>query len=266
MSGEKKRKKEKYVPVEGLLGPAEDYHIYPWTISDVAVAALAGCAAGIVVVYVFFASVPASVVAGVLGALLAQPFYHDYKKKKRLKSMLLQFKDMLESIGASYSAGKNTMDAFLDAKNDMSHLYGEKADIVRELQIIIDGIANNFQVELMMQNWAKRSGLDDIENFAQVFSVANRQGSDMKRVVNESKDIIAQKIEIEMEIETLLSGNKNELNVMMCMPVLIMGMLSVFGIGSVAENTPFNVALKMGCIVLFGISYLLGRMITNIKV
>jgi tight adherence protein B len=158
------------------------------------------------------------------------------------------------------------MDAFLDAKNDMIHLYGEKSDIVRELQIIIDGIANNIQVETMMQNWAKRSGLHDIENFAQVFSVANRQGSNMKRVVNESKDIIAQKIEIEMELETLLSGNKNELNVMMCMPVLIMGVLSVFGIGSVAENTPFNIALKAGCIALFGIAYLIGRRITKVKV
>jgi tight adherence protein B len=266
MSGEKKSKKEKYVPVEGILGPAEDYHIYPWRIPDVAIAALIGGALGVVVIYVFFASVPASAAAGVLGALAAQSFYHNYKKKRRLNSMLLQFKDMLESLGASYSAGKNTMDAFLDAKNDMIHLYGEKTDIVREIQIIIDGIANNLQVETMMQNWAKRSGLDDIENFAQVFSVANRQGSDMKRVVNESKDIIAQKIEIEMELETLLSGNKNELNVMMLMPVLIMGMMSVLGIGSVAENTPFNVALKAGCIALFGIAYLLGRMITNVKV
>jgi tight adherence protein B len=266
MSGEKKIKKEKYVPIEGILGLAEDYHIYPWTVSDILTGALIGGIAGAVVVYVFFASVVASIVAAVLGALAVQPFYHENKKKKRLKAMLLQFKDMLESLSASYSAGKNTMDAFLDAKNDMMHLYGEKSDIVRELQIIIDGIANNLQVENMMMNWAKRSESDDIENFAQVFSVANRQGSNMKRVVNESKDIIAQKIEIEMELDTLLASNKNELNVMICMPVLIMGMLSVLGIGSVAENTLFNVSLKIGCIVLFAIAYLLGRMITNIKI
>lgn len=266
MSDKKKIKKEKYVPVQGILGPAEDYHIYPWSFEDIAVAALVGFAVGTVVVYVFFASVFVSLIAGIVGAIGVQPIYHNYKTKKRMDSIRLQFKDMLESLSASYSAGKNTLEAFMDAKSDMNHLYGEKSDIVRELEILINGISNNIQVETMMMNWSKRSGLGDIEDFAQVFMIANRQGSDMKRLVNESKDIIAQKIEIEMEIDTLLNSSKNELNVMICMPVLLMGMLSAFGMSSVSENTSFNVALKIGCIALFIFAYAFGRVLTKIKV
>lgn len=263
--GEEKEKK-KYVPVEGLLGPAEDYHIYHPTLTDRVIAGVIGAAIGLIVIYVFFTSVIGAVAAAVVCAIVAQPIYYKYKKKKRLNALLLQFKDMLEALSASYSVGKNTIDAFMDAKSDMTQITGDRSDIVKELQIIIEGCSNGLRVEDLMMNWAQRSGLEDVESFAQVFAIANRQGSDMKRVVNESKEIISQKIEIEMELETMLASNKNELNVMICMPVLITGMISVFGLGSIAENTPFNMAVKIGCLAVFVGAYFLGVKITKIKV
>ena len=45
---------------------------------------------------------------------------------------------MMESLTASYSAGKNPEGAFQDACADMINIYGEKADIVRELRWIVE--------------------------------------------------------------------------------------------------------------------------------
>ena len=59
--------------------------------------------------------------------------------EKRKKTLLMQFQDMLEGLTSSYSSGKNTNGAFSDAYGDMVQIYGENADIVRELKNYIDG-------------------------------------------------------------------------------------------------------------------------------
>ena len=42
--------------------------------------------------------------------------------------------DMLESISTSLGSGKNTTQAFSDARSDMKNQYGEQTDIVKELE------------------------------------------------------------------------------------------------------------------------------------
>ena len=48
----------------------------------------------------------------------------------------------------------------------------------------------------------------------------------MRRVVGETREINNDKIETELEIQTLLTANKNDLNIMIVMPVLIMLMIN----------------------------------------
>lgn len=261
----KKQKKPVYEPVKGVLGEACDYHIYHMKIRDRMIAGLIGAIIGIVVVFVFFRNLSAALIAGVVLLLPAQRFYRDYKRKKRQKELLMQFKDLLESLATSYSAGQNTQGAFRDAKEDMISIYGEKADIVAEVELIVKGIDNNITPETLLSNFAARSDLEDVESFANVFEVVNRQGSNLKDVISDSREIINDKIEIEMEIETMLQANKNELNIMIVMPLVIVASVSGLGTMTIASNTPFNIALKFICIGVFAAAYYMGRKIVDIK-
>lgn len=261
-----KKQKEDYIEKTGIFGDADDYHVYHMTTVDNLIAYALGFLLGVVVVFVFFRSIIFSVLAGILCALKAPAVYNDFKKKSRLKNLRLQFKDLLESLTASYSAGKNTPGAFADALNDMISIYGEEADIVDELRIICAGLTNNFNIEHLLLDFAERSGLDDVTSFANVFEVCNRQGSDLKKIVSDTRDIINDKIEIEMEIDTMLAGNKNELNIMMVMPLVIILSLSTMGTATIVTNTPVNVIIKLICLGIFGLAYLLGRKIVDIKV
>ena len=148
----------------------------------------------------------------------------------------------------------------MDACGDLIGIYGEKADIVKELKLIVDGIYNGQSVEEMLSNFAARSHLDDIESFATIFEVTNRYGGDMRRVVGETREIINDKIEMEMEIRTLLTANKNDLNIM------LMLMLNGMGNMSIVQNTPLNVIVKIGVLILFGVAYYMGRKIVDIKI
>ena len=120
----------------------------------------------------------------------------------------------------------------------MISIYGEDADIVREVQIICTGLKNNINIEELLLDFARRSGLDDAMSFANVFEVCNRQGSDLKRIVSDTREIINDKIEMEMEIETMLSGSKNELYIMMVMPGVIVVLLKGMGTSIAGSNTP----------------------------
>ena len=68
------------------------------------------------------------------------------------------------------------------------------------------------------------------------------------------------------EIRTLLTANKNELNIMMLMPLIIMVTLSGMGSMSIVQNTPLNVLTKVIALTLFGTAYYIGRKIIDIKI
>lgn len=265
---EKKRKKgkEEYIELRGLLGVGKDYHIYHMTNIDYLISWGIGLAAGIIVLFAFFNNIFVAFIGGIICARILPKYYCEYRRKKQSNELRTQFKDLLESLTSSYSAGQNTVEAFKDAEADMISIYGEEADIVKEVKIICTGLNNNINIEQLLLDFARRSGLDDVMSFANVFEACNREGSDLKKIVADTREIINDKIEIEMEIETMLSGAKNELNIMMVMPVIIVVMLKGLGTSMAGSNTPATILVKIICIGIFALAYGMGRKITDIKI
>lgn len=261
-----KKHRKKYVPEKALFGQADDYYVYRMNSVEKGLGALMGFGAGFFVFMVFFRSILFSVIAGGLLAVPGIAKYRNYLKEKRMQNLLFQFRDMMESLSASYSAGKNTQGAFQDACADLISIYGEKADIVHELKLMVSGLYNGQNIDDMLANFALRSHLDDIESFATIFEVTNRYGGNLKKVVGETRQIINEKIETEMEIRTLLTANRNDLNIMILMPVVLMLMLGGMGDMSIVQNTPVNVVIKLTALALFGGAYYMGRKIVDIRI
>ena len=249
-----KKVKEVYIPKTGLMGNAADYHVYNMTIQEKIIGFLVGGGGSAVVLFLFFENIIVSLIAFFVIGIKAVPIYRNILLKKRKKNLLFQFKDMLESLTSSYSAGKNTKDAFEDAWNDLNNMYGEDADIVKEMKIIVSGINNNINVENLLLDFAERSGLEDVESFADVFEVSLRQGADIKTIIATTRDVISDKVEIELEMDAMMAGNKNELN------VTLRGMS-----GDTFGNSMMTVGAKVVAIMLFVGAYILGQKVTDIK-
>lgn len=258
-------KKSVYVPVKPIFGDGADYYVYELNAREKVLGCVLGLAAGAFVGLVFFRNIFISAVLGIITVTPVVRLYRNYLKEKRLRSLQIQFRDMLESLSASYSAGRNTEDAFYGACADLQNIYGNKADIVLEAKIIVDGCCNGLSIYELLRNFAERSHLDDINSFATIFEVSSRYGGNLRHVIGETREIINDKIETEMEIQTLLTANKNELNIMMAMPFIIMLMLNGMGDMSIVSNTPLNVAVKCGALILFAIAYLIGKKIVDIR-
>lgn len=261
-----KKKKERYEPIRPIFGKADDYQIYKMSPPEKVIGVGIGAGAGFFVGMVFFRNV---LVAAAIGALMVVPVlwkYREYLKKKRQRNLLLQFRDMMEALTSSYSTGKNTPEAFQEAYIDMVALYGKKSDIARETELIVTGLYNGMILNELLMNFAARSHLDDIESFATIFQVCSQYGGDLKKVVGETRVIINDKINTELEIETLLTANRNELNIMTVLPLLLMLTLNGAGNMSIVQNTPENVLTKLFALGLFAFAYVLGRRIIDIKV
>ena len=207
------------------------------------------------------------VVVGSAAVKLFIPVRREQLIEKKKNVLKIQFRDLLDSVSTSLSSGQNVTGAFISAYDDLQLMYGEDESIIKELKVIIDGINNNFEIEKLLMNLGERSGVDDIQSFANVFETAYRKGGNIKDIIKNTQQIIADKMEIESEIETMVAANQMEQKIMMIMPIMIVGMLKMLG-EDFAENfvTPTGLVATTIGVIAFVTAYFVGKKILDIKV
>ncbi|BBF41447.1 Flp pilus assembly protein TadB [Lachnospiraceae bacterium KM106-2] len=259
------KKKEPYIEKKGITGECKDYHVYHMPLWERSLYMLIGGAVGFVVGWIFYESKMVSIIVGIICAFGFVPIRRDKIIEKRKNKLTMQFKDFLESLATSIGAGSNITDALLGAEKDMIVQYTNNSDIVKELKIINGGIRNNIGVEALLLDFADRSDIDDIRSFANVFDTCYRKGGDMSDVIKNTHQILSDKIEILLEIKTVVSGNKNQQNIMMVMPIMFVFLLKGFGNMIDMHSLKGTMATTIA-IFMFAISYFIGKKILDIKI
>jgi tight adherence protein B len=258
-----KKKKALCQPRRGIFGNATDYAVYEMKLRDIGIGAAIGCGLAFFATQIFFGSVVFSCICALFAGILAVPQYKKYLIKKRRKSLLIQFKDLLESLATSYASGKNTLSAFQDAQQDIRNQHG-RSDILAEIEVITTGMYNNVMIEDLLADFSERSGLADIKSFSETFSICTRMGGNLNDIIMEVRSLITEKVEIEMEIETELTSKKNELNIMMIVPFVITLMMNFFGYYDPGDVK--NIIVKILALAAFVFAYVVGKKIVDIKV
>lgn len=200
------KKKDPYVENNGIFKNSVDYAVYHMQFQETLLGAFLGIVVGAVVVQIFFGIwfltillVPLYLIGGVL-------VYRQILLNQRKVKLVKQFRDMLEAVSSSLGSGRNVTDAFEGAMKEMAAQYGVNAFIVKELAQINEGLANNINIEILLQDFAARSHDENIQNFADVFEVANRRGGNIRQIILETKNVIHDKIMVEQDIQTIISG------------------------------------------------------------
>ncbi len=194
-----------------------DYDRYIFSIKEIVRYVLEGFLIVAVVSYFFYRSV--------VIALLISPaviFYLKMKKdelcKQRKRRLNLQFKDALKSINDSLQAGYSMENAFVEAYRDMVEYHGADSLIAKELAGIRSGIRNNMPVEDLMDDMGKRSGVEDIQDFAGILRVGKQSGGNLSTLFENSMLVMEEKIAVKEEIQTLISAKKLESRIMCIIP------------------------------------------------
>ena len=105
----------------------------------------------------------------------------------------MQFKDGMQSVAFSLNSGYSIENAWKEAIVEMRLLYGENSEIVTEFQRIINRLERNENIEDVLEEFAKKSGVADIEYFAAVFRYAKRYGGDLIAIIRHTAETIREK-------------------------------------------------------------------------
>ena len=85
----------------------------------------------------------------------------------------------------------------------------------------------NRNVEEILHDLATRSGVEEIESFAEIFGFAKRSGGDFAGIIRTTAMRISAKIEVEREVDIVIAGKKLEGKIMSVMPFLILTYLNL---------------------------------------
>lgn len=156
---------------------------------------------------------------------IAVVLYHPVKKavqgrlcQKREKEILFQFKEILQMASASLKAGYSMENAFVHARQEFARLYGEASLMAKEFAYINHQVRLSITLEVLLEDLAERTGVEEINSFTQVFCFAKRSGGDFMKIFQNTVDKISQKAEVEREIEVLLAAKRMEMKIMDLVP------------------------------------------------
>lgn len=206
-------------------------------------------------------------ICGVVAGKLFLPVRNSQILRKRQNKLKVQFRDMLEALTTALGSGMNVRDSFVSVFDDLKNQYDDNAFIIQELAIINNGMSNGVNLEDLLTDFANRSGNEDIRDFAEVFDICYRRGGNIKDTIQNTCVIISDKMSVMEEIETTVSGSKNEQYIMLVMPILLIAMIK-FSSPDFAANftTPAGVVSTTIGIVMFVASFFLGKKLLDIKV
>lgn len=208
-----------------------------------------------------------SAIIGCVAGKLFLPIRIKQIIEKRRKMLVNQFRDMLDGLTTSLGAGNNMLDSLYAVREDLHMQYDESAYILQEMDVMISGVQNNVPIETMMYDFGVRSGVNDIKSFAEVFQVAYRKGGNLKDIIQNTYTILNDKLEIREEIETVVTSSKTEENLMIIMPIALIGLIK-FMSPEFAANfaTLIGVLSTTLAIICFIAAYYIGKMILDIKI
>ena len=245
-----------------------DYTVSPSTLFDHIASFFIGFAAGFVVLFIFYKVIPLAVLGGAITGTVYIFVAEQAAIQKRLKKLRVQFYDLLEAMSVAMRAGNPVLKALESAREDLTLIYPGNSDILVELDVIIKKFYNAITLSESFADFARRSGLEDVASFASIYATIEGKSSRADEIVRETQQIIADKMEIEMEIDTLMTAAKSEVNIMLFMPLVILAVIGYAGAGfmDAIYTEPLGRVVATGGLIVFIISFIMARKFSNVEI
>lgn len=164
-------------------------------------------------VWIFLILIP----AGICYPLLIR---NDLKNRRKEK-LRGQFKDAILSVASCLNAGYSVENAFAEALKETNRIYGQDSMISEELRLMIYKTKVNRTLEEALHDFSKRSGVDDVKSFADVFLAAKVSGGELMKIIARTAEIISEKIRIREDIVTATASRRMEQKIMSVIPIFI---------------------------------------------
>jgi tight adherence protein B len=187
---------------------------------------------------------------------------------KKQELLRLHFKEVMELVSIGLKAGYSAENAFIEAHIEMRPLCGADSPMDKMLAFIKSGIENNIPIEKRIGEAGLKSGINEIQEFAGVFTVAKHNGGNMIETVERTASMIGEKIETEKEIAVLLSARKGEQKIMNIVPFFILLYLDITSPGyfKILYHNLSGVVIMTVCLVIYLLAFGLSVMMLTVEI
>ena len=243
----------------------ERYRLSPreWALSLLAGAGLAALNA-----YVFYRSLPAFLLFLPPLTAACPIFLRSHWRRRRLERLAEEFKEGIRVLSASLGSGYSVENAFRLSVEELAALYGEEGLIVREFSYIVSQMGLNRPVEGLLADFGRRSGLEEVRNFAEVFQMAKRSGGRLGAIMDYTAGVIRDKMQVQEEIHTMTASRVFEQKIMNAVPFGIVLYIDFTSPGFFRQMYGLwsgRVIMTL-CLLLYGAAVALSRRILAIEV
>lgn len=208
-------------------------------------------------------------------AILFSPYLIWYIKswekqliKKKQANFRLQFKEAIQSLSAALNVGYSVENAMREAVKDLNGIYKKDDMILREFSYMIRQLQMNVTAETVLKDFAQRTGDEDVQTFVTVFNMAKRSGGDTLEIIRNAVRQMGEKIDVEREITTLISGKKLELRIMTMIPMAMVLYMKISfpEFLDVLYGNVAGVVIMSVCLLVYLAAYEMGKRIVEIEV
>lgn len=218
--------------------------------------------------YIFYQHIFWSLIFSSL-SLLSERFFLPSYVRKRKKVLSAQFIDALYSLSSYISAGKQMPQAVIETYKSMKMLYAHDTYIVKEFGFMVKRLEEAGEsIEVILLDFAHRTGIEDIMNFMNVYVTCRKTGGDIEAVMRRTSDMIIEKINIRQEIEGVIAQKKYEARILTMMPFIIILFILLMSPGYLDKmyHTLLGRFIMTVGLIAIGVSYKWSEKITDIEV
>ncbi|MCR4804805.1 MAG: type II secretion system F family protein [Clostridia bacterium] len=202
----------------------------------------------------FYRSLPFALPLAALSVSL-EKVYLAARAKKRRMNLLEGFRDALYGISAAVAAGRQMPQAIEETARQSEIAYGPDADIARELRAIALAYRSMHQDALaMLTDLGRRSGLEEIAQFASSCSICTSCGGDLEDVCLRTAEVLLEKLSFRQEAESLLAQKRLDIALLVGLPLLMLAFLNLASPGylSALYKGPAGRLLMTACLAAMG--------------
>ena len=243
----------------------KDYRIYEFDKKEKVMCFFEGLLINAVISVLFYNSL----IAMIPGMLLVG-FYFKEKKhalaRRRMQDMRKELKEFLNALIATLQTGRSLENAFIEATKDLRRYTEKDTPLVLELKKICVKISLGEPMEKMLTEFSRRSYLEELEYFSEVFSIGKRSGGNIVAIMKNTIRMLQERMEAEEEIATTITEKKLEFQLMTIIPLVIILYLRM-GAGNLIHSLYENVTgvcVMTVCLAIYGGCYLYGKRILEI--
>lgn len=210
-----------------------------------------------------------------LAALLISPvlwfaprWYRNWRLQRTQTSLAVQFQQMLDVMASALSAGRSVESALQETYRDLLMLYQQPhVPIVRELKTMTGRIEVGDTAEGVFKDFADRSGIEEIREFAEVFAICKRSGGNLIEVARRAAYAISERIRVSQEIRVLLAQKKLEARMLALAPIVFVALLRVASPEYMAPlYSGIGWMVMIGALVLLALAIVIMIRITRITI